>query len=160
MKKNLIIIFRYLWSYGFNPVQFLLGIKNIIWYRQDYIKLVREKHNKDFPITLSYPCLHDKNDNSGTSSGHYYHQDLLIAQKIYDANPQRHIDIWSRVDWFVAHIASFREIEILDIRKLESKSKNIIFVQRNTSRNLYSLESKRNKWKLILKQSPWKTVKR
>lgn len=129
MKNIIVVIYRYLSSLGLYPLQFLIWIKNSFRYLWKYLEIKKLQHNKDFPITLSYPCLHDKDDNSGTASGHYYHQDLLIAQKIHDANPDRHIDIWSRVDWFVAHVASFREIEMLDIRKLESKSKNIFFKQ-------------------------------
>ena len=41
-------------------------------------------------------------------------------------NLKRHVDIGSRLDGFVAHVASFREIEVLDIRPLKvNKHKNI-----------------------------------
>lgn len=82
-----------------------------------------------FSISSLVPCLHDRYDTSGTASGQYFHQDLLVAQKIYKAKPERHVDVGSRVDGFVAHIATFRPIEVLDIRPLESKVKNIIFRQ-------------------------------
>ena len=62
-------------------------------------------------------------------SGHYFHQDLLVARKIFHANPRRHVDIGSRTDGFVAHVAVFREIEVLDIRSQTSKVKNITFKQ-------------------------------
>jgi len=38
------------------------------------------------------------------------------------------VDIASRVDGFVAHVAVFREIEIFDIRPINSKVRNIKFV--------------------------------
>ena len=38
---------------------------------------------------------------------------------IYNSKPKRHIDVGSRVDGFVAHVASFREIEVFDVRPLE-----------------------------------------
>jgi len=60
-------------------------------------------------------------------SGHYFHQDLLVARKLFNANPQRHVDIGSRTDGFVAHAAAFREIEVFDIREQHSKVKNIVF---------------------------------
>ncbi|MGK0230857.1 MAG: SAM-dependent methyltransferase, partial [Gammaproteobacteria bacterium] len=48
------------------------------------------------------------------------------------ANPQRHIDIGSRIDGFVAHVASYRKIEVFDIRALdESRHSNIKFVQKD-----------------------------
>ncbi len=62
-------------------------------------------------------------------SGHYYHQDLLVAQMVFENNPSRHVDVGSRIDGFVAHVASFRPIEIADIRPMESKSRNIVFLQ-------------------------------
>ena len=43
----------------------------------------------------------------------------MVANLIHKSNPIRHIDIASRVDGFVAHVASFREIDVLDIRRLE-----------------------------------------
>jgi SAM-dependent methyltransferase len=63
--------------------------------------------------------------------GHYFHQDLLIAKKIFLNNPIKHIDIGSRTDGFVAHVAVFREIEIFDIRPQRSTVKNIIFKEAN-----------------------------
>ena len=60
--------------------------------------------------------LSDFTDYAGQASGHYFHQDLLVAKYINERNPKRHIDFGSRIDGFVAHLASFREVEILDIR--------------------------------------------
>jgi len=77
----------------------------------------------------SYPILGDRYASSGTASGHYFHQDLLVARKIFLATPQRHVDIGSRVDGFVAHVASFREIEVFDIRPMEISIPNIRFVK-------------------------------
>jgi hypothetical protein len=62
--------------------------------------------------------LEDFADNAGVAKGHYFHQDLLVAKYIFEAKPERHIDVGSRVDGFVAHVASFREIEVLDVRPL------------------------------------------
>jgi SAM-dependent methyltransferase len=52
-----------------------------------------------------------------------------VAQQIYKANPQKHLDIGSRTDGFIAHVASFREIEMIDIRPIRSQVKNIFFKQ-------------------------------
>lgn len=83
-------------------------------------------------ITRSYRILTDYADTAGAAKGHYYHQDLLVASLIADAKPRRHVDIGSRIDGFVAHVASFREIEVFDIRALdESRHANIKFVQKD-----------------------------
>lgn len=64
------------------------------------------------------PCLHDWDDKAGAVESEYFWQDLYVARKIYQANPDRHVDIGSRIDGFVAHVASFRPIEVIDIRPL------------------------------------------
>lgn len=63
-----------------------------------------------------YPICSDLRSSAGRASGHCFHQDLLIARRIFQINPLRHIDISSRVDGFVAHVAVFREIEVFDVR--------------------------------------------
>lgn len=81
-------------------------------------------------ISQNLIVLTDVFSEAGSSSGHYFHQDLLIANKIFNANPKKHLDIGSRIDGFVAHVASFRMIEIADIRPLKKKiHQNIEFRQ-------------------------------
>jgi hypothetical protein len=81
-------------------------------------------------ITHTYPILDDYKDSAGVAGGHYFHQDLVVAQYIYKDKPIRHIDVGSRIDGFVAHVASFRKIEILDIRKMpNSIHPNIEYTQ-------------------------------
>jgi hypothetical protein len=59
-----------------------------------------------------------------------------MANFISQVKPIRHIDIGSRVDGFVAHVASFREIEVLDIRPMEqSIHQNIQFNQMDLMSN-------------------------
>lgn len=99
------------------------------WFTNDLKELKAQLGNdNEFPISKWRPILTEKFAQSGTASGHYFHQDLYIAQKVFKAKPQRHIDIGSRIDGFVAHVASFREIEVLDIRPLDSAIANVTFV--------------------------------
>lgn len=74
-----------------------------------------------------YPCIDDYADESGRAAGHYFHQDLSVAQRIFKASPIRHVDVASRVDGFVAHLAVFREVEVFDIRPLRTSARNIVF---------------------------------
>lgn len=81
-------------------------------------------------ITHNFMVLHDYHDEAGTASGHYFHQDLLVANFIYQAKPRRHVDVASRLDGFVAHVASFREIEMVDTRPINNfPHENIKFSQ-------------------------------
>jgi SAM-dependent methyltransferase len=97
---------------------------------QDFDAFVKQKGNDNtFFMGKEYPFIYEKEETAGQMSGHYYHQDLFVAQQIFNDNPIKHIDIGSRTDGFVAHVASYREIEVFDIRKQVSKSKNIVFQQ-------------------------------
>ena len=74
--------------------------------------------------------LDDIQDFAGSAGGHYFHQDLLVAKFIFDRNPQKHLDIGSRIDGFVAHVASFRKISVLDIREITLNAHpNIEFIK-------------------------------
>jgi len=86
------------------------------------------KYRLNYKGRMSFnPCLSDHISNAGDVASEYFINDLFVAQKIFHNKPQKHIDIGSRLDGFVAHVASFREIEVFDIRPLLCRSKNIIF---------------------------------
>jgi hypothetical protein len=65
-------------------------------------------------ISALMPIYKDYRKQAGTATGHYFHQDLLVAGYVHKANPKRHIDIGSSIEGFVAHVASFRPIELCD----------------------------------------------
>lgn len=111
-----------------NPKSLIQNIQGLAWYHTTYRSLKKQKGNdQSFFLYPNFPILHDRSEEGGTASGHYFHQDLYVARMIYDKKPKKHVDIGSRVDGFVAHVAVFREIEVLDIRPLENKIKNIKF---------------------------------
>jgi hypothetical protein len=104
------------------------SLRGLSFYLRDLKELKKQKGtDSTFYFGKRHPILDERFDVSGIMSGHYFHQDLLVARKIFNANPQRHIDIGSRTDGFVAHVAAFREIEVFDIREQHSKVKNIVF---------------------------------
>jgi hypothetical protein len=75
------------------------------------------------------PCLHDRYAEAGVTKSEYFWQDLLVARWIHEANPERHVDVGSRTDGFVAHVASFREIEVFDVRPVTIDIPGIRFTQ-------------------------------
>lgn len=113
------------------PGRIVASVKALSRYLSDYREMERQlsTNSSEFKITVFYPCLNEWSEQSGIANGHYFHQDLLIAEKIHTSNPSKHVDIGSRIDGFVAHVASFREIEVFDIRELASAHQNIIFKQ-------------------------------
>ncbi|MFS0738639.1 DUF268 domain-containing protein [Sphingomonas sp. 1P06PA] len=94
-----------------------------------YVRDLRAFRRAGGQVDSYYPVLRDFTDSSGSATGHYFHQDLLVAQAIHAAAPDRHLDVASRVDGFVAHVAAFRSIDVLDIRPLSTSHPNIRFVQ-------------------------------
>ena len=102
-------------------------LRNYSFYNRDLKELIKQKGaDTTFFFGKKY-SIDERFAESGIMSGHYFHQDLLVARKLFNANPQRHVDIGSRTDGFVAHAAAFREIEVFDIREQHSKVKNIVF---------------------------------
>jgi hypothetical protein len=95
-----------------------------------YISQYRTFQKLGGAIAYNYPILRDYDAQAGSASGHYFHQDLLVASFVHKSNPARHIDIGSSIDGFVAHVASFRKIEVMDVRQLQSTGhENIVFLQ-------------------------------
>ena len=90
-----------------------------------------QKSSVSFPVTKLSAYYEDKQDSAGTESilGYAFYQNLYVAQQIYQNNPVRHIDIGSDIYSFVAHVASYREIEICDIRPLNRLIANVKFKQ-------------------------------
>jgi len=115
-------------NFGFDPVKTINALRALPDYLIE-LNLFKKAGCKDFKNITLYPCLSDRYDTSGTGKGHYFHQDLLVAQKIFKTQPRRHVDIGSRIDGFVAHVAAFREIEVFDIRTNQLHINNIIFRQ-------------------------------
>jgi SAM-dependent methyltransferase len=76
-----------------------------------------------------FPILTDRVAEAGFAGGHYFHQDLWAAKKIFERSPREHMDIGSRVDGFIAHLLVFRPVTVVDIRPLESNIRGLTFLQ-------------------------------
>jgi hypothetical protein len=112
-------------QFGLSPKKFLRGISQIPWYLKSFFTF--KKTAKDNLELM--PCLHDRYDESGSSNSEYFWQDLFVAQKVFDAFPVIHLDIGSRIDGFVAHLASFRVVEVIDIRPNPNEIINVRFTR-------------------------------
>jgi SAM-dependent methyltransferase len=123
-------LYRIAKVFGFDTRRFLYSIQGVPKYFSNLKTLKRQKgSDQSFPFGSKFPILDDWYAEAGVAFGHYFHQDLFVAQRIFKANPKRHIDIGSRIDGFVAHIASFRTVEIIDIRDLKSNIENVLFTK-------------------------------
>lgn len=126
MKAFLLRIYWLLSSqFGIDPRKALGSLRGLPRYVRDLYSF-RSSYNGRIVLT---PCLHDWHEEGGTTKSEYFWQDLLVAKMIFLANPKIHVDIGSRVDGFVAHIASFREIEVFDVRPITTHIPGVIFKQ-------------------------------
>lgn len=117
--------------FGLDPRKTISSMRGLPTYLRD-LRALRKQQDASFrvfPFKKLYPCLEDRSPASGSATGHYFHQDLLVARRIFANSPTTHVDVGSRVDGFVAHVASFRQINVLDIRPLPNSLPNIHFIQ-------------------------------
>lgn len=141
LKHNLLKVIFIFNEFGIDLIKFINSFKSIPNFFQDWLKF-----RKNYKGILKFsPCLHDRYEEAGITKSEYFWQDLLVARFIHDAKPIRHVDIGSRIDGFVAHVASFREVEVFDIRPISTVIPNITFKQidlmnSNTIDNLYKNE--------------------
>ncbi len=111
-------------------------VQSLVRFLKDYKNLRRglpySESGSSFKVRPNFPVFRDFSAPAGEMTGHYFHQDLLVARQIFEARPRRHIDIGSAIHGFVAHVASFREIEVMDIRPGSiSRDHHITFIQRD-----------------------------
>lgn len=125
--KNILIKLNWFLSsqLGINVRRFLRSLRGIPSFLRDWRSYRREYSG---PIKLM-PCLHDRYEESGDTKSEYFWQDLLVARWIFEAKPYKHVDIGSRIDGFVAHVASFREVEVIDVRPITTQVPGVIFKQ-------------------------------
>ena len=124
-------VYRWLEAFGLNPLALRYFAPGLVVASREYAALKKQNrmNGKPFRMRFSMPCLGDRYETSGSARGHYFHQDLLVARRIFARAPERHVDVGSRVDGFVAHVAAFREIEVFDIRPLSTAIPNVRFRQ-------------------------------
>lgn len=113
------------WQFGLDPRRLIKSVTMLPRYVRNLITFKRKYKGK---LHL-YPCLNDWHEEGGSVKNEYFWQDLYVARKIHEKQPKKHVDIGSRIDGFVAHVASFRTIEIFDIRPMSSDIPNVLVKQ-------------------------------
>ena len=112
-------------QFGIDARRFLQSVAAVPRFLRDRSRF---RKGYDGRITM-VPCLHDWYEQAGAAESEYFVQDLLVARWIHDAKPRRHVDVGSRVDGLVAHVASFREIEVFDVRPMSVSIPGVTFTQ-------------------------------
>jgi hypothetical protein len=114
-------------SFGFDPRRFGASAGSVLAFVKSYTK-ARKIGSPTWPIRLM-PALGDRGESAGSAKGHYFHMDLWAARNVFAGNFRKVVDVGSRVDGFVAHILTFREIEVFDVRPMASSVQGMTFTQ-------------------------------
>jgi SAM-dependent methyltransferase len=135
MKSFFRALFSRLTLFGFDLKKFSRSVRTWPVYRRERAEFRRQAREARvvFAEGREMPFLLDRRQAGGSAKGAYFNQDIWVARKILERNPRRHLDVGSRVDGFIAHVAVFREIEIIDIRPLQTSVKNIKVAQADLS---------------------------
>jgi hypothetical protein len=108
-------------------LRFLRRYPGFLNERNAFLKMAGKKFGSSWHFS-QWPILLDR-DADSASLGEYFWQDLFVAKRIINENPTRHVDVGSRVDGFIAHLACVRPVEVFDIRPLSAKIENVSFKQ-------------------------------
>jgi SAM-dependent methyltransferase len=116
---------------GFSPKNLFAFAKGLPIFVYQFVEYSRQSQAAEhaLPIGGAFPCITDRYQDAGKLDRHYFLQDIWAARQIFDRHPEKHVDVGSRVDGFVAHLLSFRAVEVLDIRHLESPIQGMTFRQ-------------------------------
>ena len=110
----------------------VLFIKSILYgkvYRQNKKKYItmNKRPNFIYHHNFAKPCYTDRYHSAGRL-GAYFWQDLWAAQHLYKDKVEKHYDIGSRIDGFIANVSSFiPEVVLIDVRPLDKKIPNVTF---------------------------------
>jgi hypothetical protein len=124
---------------GFDPIRLILSLRNLpLYFKTAFLFIIKKpKGNLQFS-----PALLDFRDEAGSAKGHYFWQDLITAKMINSRNPYRHVDIGSRIDGFIAHLLSFRSVEIIDVRPVKANIPDLVSLLGNAQENLVEIHGK------------------
>jgi len=129
MRSALRYVYRWSRVFGFDPRKTVAAARFLPRFLSDYKRFSKLRTKGDLPFGGSFPVFDEYAETAGAASGHYFHMDLWAARRIHQEQPERHLDIGSRLDGFIAHLLVFRTVDVLDIRPLENAIPGLNFIQ-------------------------------
>jgi SAM-dependent methyltransferase len=116
---------------GFDPRRFVRSVRGIPRFIGDAFTYSLKHPPSNFKVRFLdlFPLLNECSQGAGAAGGHYFHQDLWAARKIFKRLPANHVDIGSRIDGFVAHLLTFMPVTVIDIRAMEADIDGLNFIQ-------------------------------
>jgi hypothetical protein len=134
--RNARRIWRVFQFAGFDPLRCVVNIAGVPRYVGDAIRYTRRTRSPEFAIRWLdlFPVLNERKQAAGMVGGHYFHQDLWAARRIFSRRPDTHTDIGSRIDGFIAHLLAFMPVTVIDIRAIESPLPGLTFLRDDATR--------------------------
>jgi hypothetical protein len=135
IQKRMSFLAKQAYITGFQPRTLMVSVRRLPVFLRDAIRYQRLNPRASLRIRLRdmFAILTDMNDSAGIAGGHYFHQDLWAARKIFQRHPADHLDIGSRVDGFIAHLLTFMPVTVVDIRPMASNIPGLTFFQDDAS---------------------------
>ena len=121
---------------GFDPVRLTKSLRNTPKFFLGLSRFAAQAKTLKFSLA---PTFLDFRDESGSANGHYFWQDLMAARWIFEARPKKHLDVGSRIDGFVAHLLTFMQVDVLDVRPMKSQIAGLHTAIGNAQEKLYEL---------------------
>jgi SAM-dependent methyltransferase len=117
---------------GIEPRTFMRTLAGLPKYIADATSYARQSAaGEPFRIRTRnlFPVLGEHRAGAAVLDGHYFHQDLWAARKVFENAPAEHFDIGSRIDGFVAHLLTFMPVTVIDVRPLDEEIEGLRFIQ-------------------------------
>lgn len=124
-------IYFFLSNLLFDPLLILTKWKAIPHFIRNYVLYNRLLKGAKFKITPNnlFFSTYEKFQSAGVVKGHYFFQDIWAAENIFKSKVAQHVDVGSRIDGFIAHVLPFAKVHYVDLRKINSKVRNLEFIQ-------------------------------
>ena len=109
---------------------------------EDMANYIEKNRDRRFTVREDSMMLitDEKNCEAGNPGTHYFAQDIWGAQKIYAKKPEKHYDIGSSLNGFIAHLLVFREVTYIDVRPLKKDIPGLHYFY-GDAMNLENIES-------------------
>jgi SAM-dependent methyltransferase len=120
---------------GIRPGGLMQAISGWSRYAKDRAVIRAAAEKAGIPWGRELPILTEWNQSSG-SLGAYFRQDQLVARWIHADQPERHVDVGSRLDGFIGHLSVFRDVDVIDIRPQPHPVHNVRFHQLDLMQDL------------------------
>jgi SAM-dependent methyltransferase len=115
----------------FDPLEIINKWRALPYFARNLWCYWRLNHGRSFRLCLReiFYSSYDRFDNAGMTQGHYFWQDLWAAHYLFNRKLERHVDVGSRLDGFIAHILPFCRVVYVDSRPLTTPIDGLEFLQ-------------------------------